>query len=293
MRKQIVCLVLIAVLALAGCPTAPVNQVPDSSIPAGFGQVTVQGDLNATKSLIQVSADKADTGTAINWNSIVDHLKPQITTMQFSFWPANVPVPIPTEDSTNKGGDSGGGGGGGGMGGQDFVIDVVDGVFQGSFLIRPGAYDVYVSAYGQDGILYFYANSYIEVGLGMSSTLQVVFQLTNYLQFRFVVDGLPGEYGDFGQASIIDGDNDYYADYYRWYDWYGNSSIVFSAYLPIDFSGSLDESAVIAQDANDKYYASGLAFSVFDVTGDGPMHIPYAPVNWLGEIDVDIDFQVY
>lgn len=186
----------------------------------------------------------------------------------------------------------GGGEFGGGLG-QVFNIEVVDGLYSGSFLLEQGDYDVYIVAYDKCGNQLFYDNSSIRVIAYETATLEVVFGLTSYYNFQFTVSDLPGDYGDYGEARVVSNGETFYASYYRYWVDESQSFLVFSAYLPISFTGYLDRSAVVVRDLSGQEQASVVVFDIFDTVPCYFLELPYLLPNWLGEVEVDIDFEVY
>jgi hypothetical protein len=63
--------------------------------------------------------------------------------------------------------------------------------------------------------------------------------------------------------------------------------------LPISFSGYIDQSAVIIRDLSGQEQASVIEFDVFDTVPCYFLQLPYFLPDWLGGVEVDIDFEVY
>lgn len=262
--------VVLMVVALAGCP--PAGQVPnDPPAPAGIGQVKIEGSLYETSE------------KSIDWNEIVEFFKPRISRLELHFIPVDPVDPakgigIP-EDNI-----------------RIFNIEVIDGEYSAIFLLEEGEYDVYISARdvtGYSGL--FYATSKVTVVAGQTKTMAVVLGLAEHYNFHFIVEDLPGEYGESGWGKTVTEEGQYFSSYYRWYPngYEGESYVVFSSYLPIDFEGQEDRAALMIKDINGDDYAVALGFNIFDIEPDIPMGIPYVVPDWLGNVELDISFQRY
>ena len=277
MQKILVILAtLMLVVGLTGCPaTTPISEPVEEEllIPAGMGNVIIEGDFNESKALM-------------DWNDIVEFHKPRIRQLAFVFFPA----------------DSGIGKGGGGMeiGSYYHSIDVINGSYSGSILVPAGEYNLYVTAYDELGMETFVYNYSLVVVAGRSGRLGVLLGLSEHYLFQFVVDDLPGDYSEYGYANLVVNGEGYYCQYSRVYPYSGSNEyvVLFRASLPIDFDGRVDESALIVTDLDGKDYATELQFNIFDIdvlreNDYWFMNVPYIFPEWLGRLDVNVYFQEY
>lgn len=287
MKAQI-CIVFSMICALlAGCP-APNGgtYVPPIDDPIGDGQVGE--DIPAGMAEVVVEGNLFDAKAMMDWNQIVDHLKPEVVEMGLWF----------TLESPSKGG-------GGFPIPQYFSVPVIDGAFADLLLIAIGDYSVQVSARDEFGRELFYCSTSMSVFGNQINRLSILFELTRYFNLKFIVNDLPGRHGDYsepGQVRVTDGaGNVYFAGYYRQYlEFEGKAAgsvLVFDALLPVDFDGELDGAALLIDDLNGDTFATEIPLNIFDAyradTVLGLPEISYHFPGWLAPVEVDIDFVVY
>jgi len=250
----------------------PVVDVPvvHTEIPAGMGVVSVSGNFN--------EGAKAD----IDWNDIVSFQRSRVEMLSLDFYPHLDGNPI------LKGG-----------GGDYFVIEVIDGEYDGRIFLHEGQYDVYVTAYDWNNASLFGWVKTITVLAGETTEVAVVLGLNETYGFQFSIADLSGEYDEYGYAKLTVNGQYFYCSYSRYYtNWdTGEYVVLFRACLPIDFDGSVDESILIVTDQDGNQFATELVFNIFDVDSlaseYGFMVIPYIFPQSLGYLDLDIQFQTY
>lgn len=257
---------------LAGCPAMPTDQpiidVVDNDEAVVMGNVIVEGNFNEAKALI-------------DWNDIVAFQKPRVQQLSLEFH-SLLKAAIVSSDLY-------------------YSIAVIDGVYSGSLAVPEGDYDVFVTAYDTVGASVFWGQARVEVVGGESSTMDVVLGLSDFYNYQFVVEDLPGEFGDYGYANLTINGISYYCSYSKFYpDWDNQEEfeILFSAILPVDFDGSVDRAVLAITDVDGQDQLTELTFSIFDIdelrdNGWWFMYVPYSYPEWLGEVDVNVTFQTY
>ena len=254
--------VLVAFLLLCtftGCPVSGTLSTDNGGgvIELELGKVIVSGQLYDP-------AAKASIG------DYGDLLKRQITSLNFFFY-------LQGDDQLNQS--------------QSFFVPVENGSYYAEIMIRPGTYDIWVEAIDAYGNVLFSDNLKFEVN-GGENLIEVVFIMTESYRYRFFVGELPGAYDEYGQAVITTNDG---STYYAWFSPQNPGgqdpvTMIFTAWLPLDFDSLLNQAVLAIQDINGKSYATQLDFDLFDAVY-GIMYVPYVYPSWMGDVYVDISFE--
>lgn len=279
--KKAMCVVLVvfAAMAVVGCPATIQIPIPDVSVVSGDTSATQPPVVQQEMGKVIVSGKLYDPQAKGVTHDIGDLLKRQITSLNFFFYPVT-------------GGEC-----------QSFFVPVVNGSFYAEMLVYPGQYNVYVEAV--DCFYQALFTDYVEMKVGQGDNkLKVVLEMNRYYHYRFIIDGLPGEYNDFGQAIVTTNDGSrYYVSYSMQYlgGGMGKSATkgggnpeqtptrFFDAYLPVSFDGVKNQAFMAITDRNGKQYATDLTFNLPQAI-EGVMILPYTYPSWLGDVTVDISF---
>jgi len=260
--KSMVVALMVAVLmvsVLTGCPKAPVTPPVDAVD-------NPQGDVEQPNGMVIVSGKLFDPNKATT-REIGDMLKRQIVQLNFNFY---------HETALD--------------GSLYYVVPVEQGSFYAQLPIRTGNWCVWVEAIDINGQCLFYDSTTLTVAAG-DNLLEVSFAIVNSFLFKFTVEGLPGEYDDYGQAEISTNSGDIFYVQYSVDRVEGQEPLmVFYAYLPTGFDGQQQQAILKIQDRNKKAYYSEIGFNIFQAT-EGMMSIPYQFPSWMGDVNVDITFE--
>lgn len=261
MKKQEL-LLLVGVIFLAGllgCPSAPVvpTPVPGDEVDSTMAEVVVSGRLYDPEA-------KATT------HEIGDMLKQHVVQLNFFFCQGE------GESYQEK----------------FFLIPVEDGAYAGKFVVNPGSYQIVVSASDANGRIIFYDNFSQEIVAG-KNRLEVSLAIKEKYTFLFVVEGLPGEYEEYGTGEITTKDGLIFWASYGPENINGDDApaiMAFRAYLPMNFDGVESQAVLVVKDKNGDSYVTELGFSIFEAI-DGTLVVPYVFPDWLGQVEVGILFE--
>ena len=261
MKKSLVLASMMLALSflMVGCPQAP--QI-DNSIPQGeMGKVVIKGNLH----------DDRDNLKSIDPNNVVDLYIEQARYLVFDFYP----------ESGNE---------------ISFSVAIQDnGQYEGSFLLPAGKYYMFTTILDWKSDTLFYNNSHVQVAKGQETKMSIIFELYPIARFNFQINGLPGDYPEYGQATIITNAGQVFAgNYYQNYK--GKSvgnEIIFEFGLPFDFDGA-DGAYLMLTDVNGEAQATelGVGFNIFSAAY-GYFTIDYVEATELGSVDVSIGFIHY
>ena len=243
-------------ILMVGCP-----QPLQVDIPAEMGKVVVKGNLY----------DDRDSLKSIDPNNVVDLFIDHARSMVFDFFP----------ESGNR---------------ISFSVAIQDnGQYEGSFLLPAGKYYMFTTILDWESNVLFYNNSHVQVVKGQESKMSIIFELYPIARFNFQINGLPGDYPEYGQATIITNAGQVFTgNYYRNYKGKGaGDEIIFEFWLPFDFDGA-DGAYLMLTDVNGEAQATelGIGFNIF-LAVDGYFTIDYVEATNLGSVDVTIGFVHY
>ncbi|MEK7653164.1 MAG: hypothetical protein AAB358_01635 [Patescibacteria group bacterium] len=250
MKKQMfVMMVAIALVALFSTAAS-----------AGIAD-TARGDEISVARILDGVVTK---GGGINLDSVAQTLKQDIVELGFDFYQTS-------GDGYN----------------YYFTLPVIDGQYKGEFTgIVPGNYEVNVYAFDDNSNVIFDGHTSVSVSAGKTSVLEVWLELADLYNYQFAIDGLPGEYWDWGPLNVTVDNGGEYTAYYLGLDAQGRP--IFSALLPFDF----ERGYITVQNTDGKWYSALLQFDFYAMYygGGEPVYQPFINMADLGSVEVTIRF---